>query len=101
MDRRELLSKPFEPHPASPGATRYTNAVLCNQNNEAVKFYDDLIRGKQYVINFFYAECHGSCPAVPQTIKTLCRALKDRMGKNLFFSSIPIKPEDDTPAALK
>lgn len=101
MDRRSLLTKVFEPHPASPGATRYTNAVLRTQNNEAVKFYDDLIRGKQCVVNFMYAECHGSCPAVTQTLKTLYRTMKDRMGKDLFFYSITIKPQDDTPTALK
>lgn len=101
MDRRNLLTRVFEPHPASPGATRYTNAVLRTQNNEAVKFYDDLIRGKQCVINFMYAECHGSCPAVTQTLKSLYRTLNNRMGKDLFFYSITIKPENDTPAALK
>ena len=101
MDRRDLLTRVFEPHPASPGAGRYTNAVLRTQNNEAVKFYDDLIRGKQCVVNFMYAECHGSCPAVTQTLKTIYRELKDRMGKDLFFYSITIKPEEDTPAALK
>ena len=101
MDRRSLLTKVFEPHPASPGATRYTNAVLRTQNNEAVKFYDDLIRGKQCVVNFMYAECHGSCPAVTQTLKTIYRTLNDRMGKDLFFYSITIKPDNDTPAALK
>jgi protein SCO1/2 len=101
MDRRDLLTKVFEAHPASPGAARYTNAVLRTQNNEAVKFYDDLIRGKQCVINFMYAECHGSCPAVTQTLKTIYRELKDRMGKDLFFYSMTIKPENDTPTALK
>jgi protein SCO1 len=101
MDRRELLGRVFEPHPASPGATRYTNAVLRTHNNEEVKFYDDLIRGKQVVINFMYAECHGSCPLVTQTMKQLYRALKDRMGKDLFFYSLTTKPEEDTPTALK
>jgi protein SCO1 len=101
MDRRDLLTKVFEAHPASPGAARYTNAVLRTQNNEAVKFYDDLIRGKQCVINFMYAECHGSCPAVTQTLKTIYRELKDRMGKDLFFYSMTINPENDTPTALK
>jgi protein SCO1/2 len=101
MDRRELLIKAFQPHPASPGVSRYTNAVLRNQNNEAFKFYDDLISGKQCVINFMYAECHGSCPAVTQTLKSIYRELKDRMGKDLFFYSITLKPQDDTPTALK
>ena len=101
MDRRELFSKVFEPHPASPGPSRYTNAVLRTQDGKEVRFYDDLIRGKQAVINFMYAECHGACPLVTQTLKTTYTQLKDRMGKDLFFYSITTKPQDDSPAALK
>jgi protein SCO1 len=101
MERRELLTRAFEPHPASPGVSRYTNAVLRTQDNQEVRFYDDLIRGKQVVVNFMYAECHGSCPLVTQTLKKTYRTLKDRMGKDLFFYSITTKPEDDTPTALK
>jgi protein SCO1/2 len=101
MDRRELFSRVFEPHPASPGPSRYTNALLRTQDNKEVRFYDDLIRGRQAVINFMYAECHGACPLVTQTLKNTYRDLKDRMGKDLFFYSITTKPEDDSPAALK
>lgn len=101
MDRRSILSRVFEPHPASPGVSRYTNAVLRTQDNKEVRFYDDLIRGKQVVVNFMYAECHGACPLVTQTLKKTYQQLKARMGKDLFFYSLTIKPEDDTPAALK
>ena len=101
MDRRELFSRVFEPHPASPGPSRFTNAVLRTQDNKEVRFYDDLIKGRQAVINFMYAECHGACPLVTQTLKKTYRELKDRMGKDLFFYSITTKPETDTPAALK
>lgn len=101
MDRRKLLTRVFEPHPASPGVTRYTNAVLRTQDNKAVKFYDDLVRGKQVVVNFMYAECKGACSITTQRMKTIYDALKDRMGKDLFFYSLTIRPQDDTPAALK
>lgn len=101
MDRRTMFARVFEPHPASPGVSRYTNAVLRTQDNQEVRFYDDLIRGKQAVINFMYAECHGACPLVTTVMKRTYRDLKDRMGKDLFFYSITIKPEDDTSAALK
>jgi protein SCO1 len=101
MDRRKLLTRVFEPHPASPGVTRYTNAVLRDQNNKELRFYDDLIRGKQVVVNFMYAECKGACSITTQRMKTIYEAVKDRMGNDLFFYSISIKPQDDTPAALK
>jgi protein SCO1/2 len=48
-----------------------------------------------------YAECHGACPLVTQTLKKTYTQLKDRMGKDLFFYSITTRPQDDSPAALK
>lgn len=104
MKRRELFAvskSSFAPHPASPGVGRFTNALLRTQDNEEVRFYDDLIRGKQVVINFMYAECHGACPMVTSTLIRTYRALKNRMGRDLFFYSISVKPQDDSPAALK
>ncbi len=105
MKRRELFSslttRSFVPHPASPGTGRFTNALLRTQDNEEVRFYDDLMKGRQTVVNFMYAECHGACPMVTSTLIKVHRALKDRMGKDVFFYSISVKPEDDGPAALK
>jgi protein SCO1/2 len=101
MDRRKLLTRVFEPHPASPGATRYTNAKLRTQDNKEVRFYDDLIRGRQSVVNFMYADCEGSCSIVTQKMKGIYKELKDRMGNDLFFYSLTIRAENDTPAALK
>ena len=102
MDRRSLLTKAvFTPSPFSQGAEKFTNAVLRTQDNKEVRFYDDLIKGKQCVINLMYAECHGACPLVTTVLKRTYRDLKDRMGKDLFFYSISVKPQDDSPAALK
>ena len=101
MDRRSMLTRVFKPHPYSQGAAKFTNAVLRTQDNKEVRFYDDLIKGKQCVINLMYAECHGACPLVTTVLKRTYRDLKDRMGKDLFFYSISVKPQDDTPGALK
>jgi protein SCO1 len=101
MDRRSMLNKVFTPHRYSQGAAKFTNALLRTQDNKEVRFYDDLIKGKQCVINLMYAECHGACPLVTTVMKRTYRDLKDRMGKDLFFYSISVKPEDDSPAALK
>jgi protein SCO1/2 len=96
-----MFTNMFKPHRASLGAAKYTNAVLRTHDNQEVKFYDDLIKGKQVVINMMYADCHGACPLVTTVMKRTYRDLKDRMGKDLFFYSISVKPQDDTPAALK
>jgi protein SCO1/2 len=96
-----MLNKVFTPHRYSQGAAKFTNALLRTQDNKEVRFYDDLIKGKQCVINLMYAQCHGACPLVTTVMKRTYRDLKDRMGKDLFFYSISVKPEDDSPAALK
>jgi protein SCO1 len=107
MNRRELFNSlvsdksPFVPHPASLGAGHFTNALLRTHEDKEVKFYDDLIRGKQVIINMMYATCQGACPVVTSKLIKVYRQLKDRMGKDLFMYSISLKPEQDDPAALK
>jgi protein SCO1/2 len=89
------------PHVASPGPAIFTNALLRTQENKEVRFYDDLIRGKQVLINLMYATCEGACPIVTANLVKVYEALKDRMGKDLFMYSMTVKPEEDDPAALK
>src|SRR5678815_1802194 len=94
MDRRSMLNKVFTPHRYSQGAAKFTNAVLRTQDNKEVRFYDDLIKGKQCVINLMYAQCHGACPLVTTVMKRTYRDLKDRMGKDLFFYSCLLYTSD-------
>lgn len=89
------------PHVASPGPAIFTNARLRTHENKEVLFYDDLIKGKQVLINLMYATCEGTCPLVTSNLVRVHEALKDRMGKDLFMYSITVKPEEDDPAALK
>jgi protein SCO1 len=89
------------PHVASPGPAVFTNALLRTHEDKEVRFYTDLIRGKQVLINLMYATCEGACPLVTANLVKVYEALKDRMGKDLFMYSITVKPEDDDPAALK
>jgi len=100
-DNSAAPKSPFTPHPASPGAKRFTNALLRTHENKEVKFYDDLIKGRQVIINYMYATCEGACPLVTSKLIKVHKALKDRMGKDLFMYSITVKPEQDDPAALK
>ena len=112
MDRRTLFTKfasdnsflsksPNAPHPASLGASHFTNASLLTHENKQVNFYDDLIKGKQVIINLMYATCEGACPIITSKLIKVHNALKDRMGKDLFMYSITLKPEQDDTEALK
>lgn len=89
------------PHVASPGPMFFTNALLRTHENKEVRFYDDLIRGKQVLMNLMYATCEGACPLVTSNLVKVHEALKNRMGKDLFMYSMTVKPEEDDPAALK
>jgi protein SCO1 len=91
----------FVPHPASRAAARLPNAAFRTHEGREVKFYDDLIRGRQVVINFMYADCHGACPLVTSRLVSVYQTLRDRMGNDLFFCSITVQPKQDDPAALK
>ncbi|HXU37978.1 MAG TPA: SCO family protein [Blastocatellia bacterium] len=89
------------PHVASPGPMFFTNALLRTHENKEVRFYDDLISGKQVLMNLMYATCEGACPLVTSNLVKVHEALKARMGKDLFMYSMTVKPEEDDPAALK
>ena len=89
------------PHVASPGPAIFTNALLRTHENKEVRFYDDLIRGKQVMINLMYATCEGACPLVTANLIKVYEALKERMGIDLFMYSITVKPEEDDPEKLK
>lgn len=107
MNRRELFTSfgrcqvPSEPCVAVSGPTRFTNALLLTHEGKKVRFYDDLIKGKQVIVNMMYASCEGLCPAITARLVQIHKALKQRMGRDLFMYSITLKPEVDDAAALK
>lgn len=83
------------------GAQLIPNVLLRTHEGAQVRFYDDLVKGRQVLINMMYATCEGACPAVTTRLVEIHRELAHRMGKDLFLYSITLKPEEDDPAALK
>ena len=105
MKRRELFtSTSIEACAASAhtcsGPELIPNVTLRTHENVAVKFYDDLVKGRQVIINMMYATCEGQCPAITSRLVEVHRALASRMGRDLFMYSISLKPAQDDPAAL-
>ena len=87
---------------ASPwGANYFPNVPLTTQEGKIVHFFDDLIKDKVVVINFIYTHCADSCPLETAQLLRVQKILGDRLGKDVFFYSITIDPEHDTPEVLK
>jgi protein SCO1/2 len=74
---------------------------LITQDEKKVRFYDDLIKGKVVAIELMYTTCKYNCPLETARLVQLQKLLGDRMGKDVFFYSITIEPEIDTPKVLK
>ncbi|MFT7177218.1 MAG: cytochrome oxidase Cu insertion factor (SCO1/SenC/PrrC family) [Halioglobus sp.] len=83
------------------GRDYFPNFTLTTQDGEKVKFFDDLIEGKIVAINFIFTSCGYSCPVETARLKNVKEILGDRVGKDIFFYSITIDPDTDTPAVLK
>ncbi len=64
-----------------------------------LKFYEDCMEGKIFLINFFSIkddERSGQTAALAKVVK----ALGDRVGRDVFVTSITVDPENDTVEAL-
>ncbi len=87
---------------ASPwGKDYFPNVILTTQDGESLRFFDDLIEGKVVAINFIYTTCPDTCPLETAQLVKVQNILGERMGKEVFFYSITIDPENDTPPVLR
>jgi len=83
------------------GAGYFPNVVLTTQDGARVRFYDDVIKGKIVAINLIYTTCKYACPLETARLSQVAKLLGDRMGRDVFFYSITIDPDHDTPEVLK
>jgi cytochrome oxidase Cu insertion factor (SCO1/SenC/PrrC family) len=77
------------------------NAAVVTQDGKALRFYDDLIKDKIFVVSFLFTTCKDICPLTTARLAELQEKLGDSMGRDIFFYSISIDPETDTPERLK
>jgi protein SCO1 len=96
-----LISSPAGAQNSRWGAGYFPNVELTTQDGKVVHFYDDLIKGKIVAIDLIYTTCQYACPLETARMAQVQRLLGDRMGRDVFFYSITIDPEHDTPAVLK
>lgn len=84
-----------------PAPSHFPNVELITQDGKHVHFYDDLIKGKIVAIDLIYTTCHYACPLETARLAQVQKKLGDRVGKDIFFYSISIDPDNDTPEVLK
>lgn len=78
------------------------NVELITHEGKRVRFYDDLVKDKTVAINFMYTNCaDGTCPVTTANLVRVQKLLKDRVGRDIFFYSVTLTPEHDTPEILK
>lgn len=80
---------------------RFVNVVLRTHENQEVRFYDDLIKGKTVLINFMYTVCKTDCLLMTANLVPVQKLLGERVGRDVFIYSITLDPQHDTPPVLK
>ena len=68
---------------------------------EAYRFYDDLIRDRIVMVNFFFTGCGDICPLSTQHLAEAQAMLGDRVGRDIFMYSITLNPELDTEPVMR
>jgi protein SCO1/2 len=79
----------------------FPNFELTTSDGKKLKFYDDLLKDKIVVLNLMYAQCDGVCPTTTSNLKAVRKILREEADHDIFIYSLTLKPEEDSPAALK
>jgi protein SCO1/2 len=82
------------------GAEWFTNVEVTTQDGRTLRFYDDVMKGKIVLINFFFTECDAICPMMTENLVHVQELLGPRVGNDIFMVSISLEPEHDTPEVL-
>ena len=83
------------------GKNYFPNVPLTTHNGDTLYFFDDLIKDKVVAINFIYTSCPDTCPLETAKLVRVQNILGPRLGDDIFFYSISIDPDVDTPEVLK
>ncbi|MFL5252286.1 MAG: SCO family protein [Rhodopila sp.] len=85
---------------AQDGPEWFTNVRVTNHNGRPYRFYDDLMKDRIILVNFFFTGCGEICPLATQNLASLQDMLGDRFGRDIFMYSISLQPKFDTPERL-
>jgi protein SCO1 len=82
------------------GAEWFTNVEVRTHDGRTLHFYDDVMKGKILLINFFFTDCDNVCPLMTENLARLQELLGTRLDNEIRMVSISLQPEHDTPEVL-
>ena len=86
--------------PAARGG--FPNVEVLDHAGRKARFYDDLLKDRTVLLNFFYIHCvDGQCPLQTANLKKVQALLGERAGREVFMYSITLQPEVDRPKQLR
>jgi protein SCO1/2 len=82
------------------GVEYFTNTPVIAQDGRTLRFYDDVMKGKILLINFFFTACDNVCPLATENLVRVQELLGPRIGPEIRMVSISLQPDHDTPDVL-
>lgn len=79
----------------------FTDLEVIDQNGKRLRFYSDVLKDRVLLINFIFTSCMDACPLMTQRLIQTRELLVDAVKDDIWFVSISIDPERDTPEAMK
>jgi protein SCO1/2 len=83
-----------------PDARTFPNHVVVTHEGGRALFYDDLVAGKTVVLHCMSIASEPEFRTV-ESLARVQRLVAGRLGRDLFFYSLTVDPERDTPRALR
>jgi protein SCO1 len=88
-------------HASRRGKNYFPGVEVVTQHGKSIPFHEGLLKDKIFLISFMYTSCREICPLSTARLSELQDKLGDSMGREIFFYSISVDPETDTPERLK
>src|SRR4051794_36056115 len=70
------------------GPEWFTNVEVTGHDGRTYRFYDDLMKDKIILVNFFFTECDAICPLATGNLAYVQDLLGPRFGRDIFMYSI-------------
>lgn len=79
----------------------FTDLPLLTHDGQEVRFFSDVLKDRVVLISSFFTHCEGITPRQNQVLLRLQQMLGESLGRDVFFVSITVDPERDTPEKLQ